>query len=148
MFRQLASLAIVGIALAGCGLARSSQISQMSPDELRSVSDDHLCNPYVKQSSAVTSERSRRNLGDCSHAHLTCMKSGYQQGTALYLQCRQFVAMEESASRQRYANMGTAGQQMMQQGRQQPSPASNTTVYNMQGRTIICTRSGSFVSCQ
>ena len=96
-------MAIIGaLGLAGCGLATSYEISQMTPDELTKVSDADLCRPGGT-SPAVTAERQKRDLGDCDRDHLYCHSLGLKAGTDGYVQCRlkaREIAAQEGATQQ------------------------------------------------
>jgi len=122
--RKSGAMLLLALPLAAYGLVRSSQISQMSPDQLSTVSDTALCNIYVQATPAVRDERQRRKLGDCSVAHRQCVETGFEPGTAGYLQCRQLAANTEAAQRAAYVGMIQAGATMMAQ---QPSPPQPPT---------------------
>jgi hypothetical protein len=79
---------IVAIALGGCGLATGYQIANMAPDELTKMSDADLCHSFTGNNPAITSERQKRDLGDCDPQHLYCHNMGLKTGTEAYVNCR------------------------------------------------------------
>ncbi len=88
---------IAALALAGCGLATSYQMANMTPAELTKVSDYDLCWHGSANNPAVRAERQKRDLADCSPAAQQCHAMGYRTGTEIYLQCRQIEAQKEAA---------------------------------------------------
>ena len=149
----LCAAMVVLTALNGCGLARSKAISAaQSPEQLTKYTDKQLCNPLITITPIVAAERGRRELGDCSAAHMSCKASGFQPGTDRYLACRQFVGAENAAKAARrqagYLQMMRSGFKMMQAPTPAPSPLStDTTLYNFGGHFMTCTRTGNIVNC-
>ena len=81
-------VAVVGLSLAGCGLATSYQIANMAPGELMKVTDNDLRRSGTEKNPAVLAERQKRELGDCNPDHIYCHSLGLKPGTDLYVQCR------------------------------------------------------------
>jgi hypothetical protein len=132
----LAAIALV--ALSGC--ASSSQPRGPKPHE---ASDYLLC---VSQVRPGVSESDRR--------------IGAEQVRARNLDCRPFVASilteynaQAGAQAQRDAATTSFGLQMLRQGQApmpalpMPAPASDTRVYNFNGRTMTCTTSPGYTNC-
>ena len=138
------TIVLLATGLAACGLVQSAQVSRMGPDQLVTVPDAALCNMYVQASPAVNAERQRRNLGDCSVAHRQCVQSGFQAGTANYLQCRQMAANAEAAKE---AARTAANVALMQAGatmmasQPQPAPAPPPPL-------LLCTPNNTFGGVQ
>ncbi len=107
--------------VAGCGLVRSSQVSQMDTSAIQAASDKDLCNPYAN-GQVVAAERQRRGLGDCSPAGVACIQNGFAPGTPGYLNCRQLAIQQEAVDAQRWNNVTQAGIAIMQ-ANQPPPPA-------------------------
>jgi hypothetical protein len=97
MLKIIIAVSACAFALASCGVMRSQDISQMSPEQIGLASDEDVCRPLAR-GNIVEMERIRRGLGDCSEAHRECLKTGYQPGTPLYLQCRADAAQAQAAS--------------------------------------------------
>lgn len=133
--RTLAKLAAITVALAltGCGLVRSREISHMDSTQITQVSARDLCNPNVS-GSVAEQERARRGLGDCSPAHFQCVKTGFQPGTDSYLRCRNLAAQQDIANRSMYLQMIPMGAQMMSQ----PRPTVTTGTCQSVGATVFC----------
>ena len=114
-------VAVVGLSLAGCGLATSYQIANMAPGELTKISDNDLCRSGTEKNPAVLAERQKRELGDCNPDHIYCHSLGLKPGTDLYVQCRlqarqiaaQQAAQQEAAQQAGYAAMAKQGAAMM-----------------------------------
>jgi len=105
---KIIAVSVLGFALASCGVMRGQQVSQMSPEQIRLISDDDVCRQWAN-GNLVEMERMRRALGDCSKAHRDCVKTGYQPGTPLYLQCRAIAAQAKAASAPRPPEPPPAG---------------------------------------
>ena len=57
--RKGVMVAVVGLSLAGCGLATSYQIANMAPGELTKISDNDLCQFGSENNPAVVAEVAR-----------------------------------------------------------------------------------------
>lgn len=148
-FTRVFILLLCGILVSSCGAIRSKTISKATNQEdLVKYSDRHLCNRFVDVNPVVAAERRRRDLGDCSKEHRSCVASGFSTGSDKYLACRRFMAKEEG---RRSASARAAGLKMMEFGlktMQGNPPQSNTTIYHIRNRTYVCTRTGSVVICK
>ena len=97
MLKTIIAVSACAFAFASCGVMRSQEVSQMSPEQIGLASDEDVCRPLAR-GNIVEMERTRRGLGDCSEAHRDCVNNGYQPGTPLYLQCRAVAAEAQAAS--------------------------------------------------
>ena len=148
--RKSVMVAVVGLSLAGCGLATSYQIANMAPGELTKISDNDLCRSGTEKNPAVLAERQKRELGDCNPDHLYCHSLGLKPGTDLYVQCRlqarqitaQQAAAQEAAQQAGYAAMAKQGAAMMATPSPPPPPpilpTTTNTNCNTFGNTINC----------
>jgi hypothetical protein len=133
----------LGLLVASCGLARSNQISKMDGFAIRDVADGELCNPYVKGRIAAE-ERQRRELGDCTPAHINCVKNGFTPGTSGYLSCRQLALQHNALEQQKWQAMTQAGIEMMKASQQRPidppamQPGNNAVCADNLGRLYRC----------
>jgi hypothetical protein len=134
---RIGAIAFVGLTIAGCGLATSYQIANMTPDELAKLSDDDICRPWTGSNPAVAAERKRRDLGDCDPEHLYCKNMGYQKGTELYLRCRQLAAQQQAAAQAQRQHAISQASETWQKAYQQPTVTNtNCSTY---GNTLNCT---------
>jgi len=108
MLKIIIAVSACAFALVSCGVMRSQEVSQMSPEQIGLASDDDVCRPLAR-GNIVEMERIRRGLGDCSEAHRDCVKTGYQPGTPLYLECRAIAAQAKAASAPRPPEPPPAG---------------------------------------
>ena len=138
--------AFIGIFLSSCGAITSAHISNAtSAEELASYSNKQLCNPFVEVTPIVSTERQRRNLGDCTSAHQACIAQGFEVGSDKYLSCREYMAQQDAANAVTDAANRAAYLQMMQTGAnllarpvQQPSPVTTTNCHYV-GTFLQCT---------
>jgi hypothetical protein len=148
---RLALLVCVVVLLAGCGIARSSKIAAMSPDQWATLSDHDICMGlrFNKQIAGLLSEAERRGLGDCSYQaeacsamgakpgtpegtacatgpaqHHQCLVLGTQFGTPEYAQCR--VGLAQARAIRAAANSAS-----------QPQSPSSCVIMNMPGSMFI-----------
>jgi hypothetical protein len=77
-----------------CGVARSNQIAAMNSAELATVSDRDICQGLMfnRSNTNLLAEGAKRQLGDCSSDHFTCVSWGASFGSQPYLQCRTQLA--------------------------------------------------------
>jgi hypothetical protein len=92
------TLLLAFVLLAGCASRSGEAVSGFSPEQLRVLATDSLCNRYAHGPN-VTTERQRRGLGDCSPADQSCANAGYRAGSPNYARCRADVA-QQAALRQ------------------------------------------------
>lgn len=96
-FMKFLLLAVIAVGLAGCGVMQAAKIDRMQEAEVRELSNDEVCHPFVR-SSVVDAERLRRGLSDCSEDHKKCASMGYAAGTSNYLQCRNMLTNEKAVA--------------------------------------------------
>ena len=148
--RKRVMVAVVGLSLAGCGLATSYQIANMTPDELTKLSDADVCRPATGNNPALTAERQKRELGDCNPDHIYCHSLGLKPGTDLYVQCRlqarqiaaQQAAAQQAAQQAGYAAMAKQGAAMMATPSPPPPPPLPITT------NTNCTTFGNTLNCR
>ena len=145
----LPSPAVVGLSLAGCGLATSYQIANMGPGELTKVSDNDLCRSGTTSNPAVVAERQKRELGDCNPDHVYCHSLGLKPGTDLYVKCRlqaaQIAAQQAAAQQAASAAMVQQGAAMMATPSPPPPPLLLPTTRREQDDTSNTVGSGSWI---
>lgn len=119
---------------------RGLSIGQMTPGELTKLSDADLRHPFTGNNPAITTERQKRDLGDCDRDHLYCRSLGLKTGTNTYVQCRlqarQIAAQEPAAGAQQQQAATQAGQAW--QKAFQPAPVTPTNC-NSFGNSVNCT---------
>ena len=80
------------IFLAGCVHTLQNPLSNMSPEQLSTISDTQLCkvatNSMYIESPAVYKEARSRGFRDCSYGEIYCRNLGLKIGTVQYAQCR------------------------------------------------------------
>ena len=92
--------------LTGCASASSDDASRYEPDQLRMLTTNALCKPYL-QGRNVAAERQRRGLGDCSPSDQVCSTASDPVGSPNYARCRANVMLQTNS--QCYFNGPTSG---------------------------------------
>jgi hypothetical protein len=80
-------IALAFLLLTGCASANADDASRHEPDQLRMLTTNALCKPYL-QSQNLAGERQRRGLGGCSRSDQVCSNASDPVGSPNYLRCR------------------------------------------------------------
>ena len=143
--------------LSGCAkFERMSLLRSMNTNQLQQqASNGELCHIATQwpsyMSTSIASEIKRRNLGDCSTQHFTCLNMGAGSSPELYTQCRMSLRQQEIQQLQLMQQQEILNEQAAEQRRQnnynnyiraleasKPQPRSNTNcITNVVGTTAF-----------
>lgn len=131
-FLRILLILSVFFVVSGCQTP-AQKVSEYNKKQISNITDRELCIAYRDGAKGLAPrEVKKRNLGDCSEAHIQCAEMGITIESEEYLECRKYFAQIEAMEKARRAAASSA---LMQTGFQ----LMNRNNYNNPTKTS-CTR--------